>query len=836
VKTLDRYLVRDVVLPFTISLVVLTFVLEIPPILRDAEMLISKGVAWSIVGRVLLTLLPQALGITIPMSVLLGILIAFGRLSADREFVALQACGVSVYRLIRPVALIAAVAAAADAHQMIVALPDANQTFREITFNVVTNRAESNVKPRVFFEEFPNRVIYVRDVVPNDGWRDVFLADSTHPDQTTVFLARKGRLIVNRDKRVVMLEMTDGTRHTVKTARPEEYEGATFGSLLLDLDADSVFPRTPPAKGVTEMSIAELRSSIAADRARGLPAHGQRLGIQQKFSIPAACIVLAFIGLALGVSNRKDGRLASFVLGFAVIFTYYVVLWTARAGAISGTFPAELAPWVPNVVFGVAAVVLVAWRARSADQPIRIAIPAFWRRSEERASEIPRPAAPPTRSDRVVLVVRIPHVRLPRPSLLDLYVARLYLRIFGLALVALLGVFYISTFMDLADKLFRGSATSAMLLRYFYFITPQYIYYVIPMSALVSTLVTIGLMTKNSELVVIKACGVSLYRVAVPLLLFALVASGVLFGLQEQVLASSNREADRLNRTIRGLPAQTFSALDRRWVVGQHGDIYHYDFFDPRSNRFLQFAAYRFDPSGWPLGSVTRAAEVRLVQQRDEAGRSTLAWNASNGWTRTFSARSSAAGSRQKNGLAPQGGGTAAFPHEETADVRGGVAVGPPRRGSPSRQKQAASAPKNVATYAPFAERLLPLEPPGYFKSDEPEADQMTYSQLQQYITQLRAGGYNVIPYMVSLQRKVAFPFVTLVMTLLAIPFAVTTGGRGALYGIGIGIVLAILYWTTLSVCAAIGAGGLLSPLLAAWAPNILGAAVAGYLLLTVRT
>jgi LPS export ABC transporter permease LptG len=366
-----------------------------------------------------------------------------------------------------------------------------------------------------------------------------------------------------------------------------------------------------------------------------------------------------------------------------------------------------------------------------------------------------------------------------------LYVGRLYLRIFGLGILALLGVFYISTFMDLADKLFRGSATTAMLLRYFYFITPQYIYYVIPMSALVATLVTIGLMTKNSELVVIKACGVSLYRVAAPLVLFALVASAVLFGLQERVLATSNRAADRLNRAIRGLPAQSFSALDRRWVVGQNGDIYHYDFFDQRANQFSQLAIHRLDPATWRLRSLTRAPVVQLVEESGPAGRPVLIWKASNGWTRNF---------------------------------------------SPTAKE------KGVATYAAFTETAVPLESPNYFKADAPEADQMTYSQLQRYITELRTGGYNVVPYMVSLQRKVAFPFVTLVMTLLAVPFAVTTGRRGALYGIGIGIVLAIVYWTTLSVFAAIGAGGLLSPVLAAWAPNILGGALAAYLLLTVRT
>ena len=112
----------------------------------------------------------------------------------------------------------------------------------------------------------------------------------------------------------------------------------------------------------------------------------------------------------------------------------------------------------------------------------------------------------------------------------------------------------------------------------------------------------------------------------------------------------------------------------------------------------------------------------------------------------------------------------------------------------------------------------------------------MSYEELNRHIVQLRASGFHVVPYMVQLQRKIAFPFVALIMTLLAVPFAVTTGRRGALYGIGVGIVLAIIYWTTQSVFAAIGAGGVISPVLAAWAPNILFGAAAAYMILTVRT
>src|SRR5215210_7361926 len=122
-RTIDRYILREVLLPFVFGLVVLTFVLEIPVVLRQGEALIAKGVEWSMIARVLLTLLPSQLSLTIPMSVLLGILIGLGRLSADREYVALQACGVSLMRLLRPLMLFALAATGFAAYETIVALP-----------------------------------------------------------------------------------------------------------------------------------------------------------------------------------------------------------------------------------------------------------------------------------------------------------------------------------------------------------------------------------------------------------------------------------------------------------------------------------------------------------------------------------------------------------------------------------------------------------------------------------------------------------------------------------------------------------------------------------------
>src|SRR5262245_28677393 len=787
-KILDRYLVREIVLPFFLWLLLLTFVLIMPPILQNAEQLIAKGVAWSIVVRVILTLVPQALGITIPMALLLGILIGLGRLSADREFVALQACGVSIFRVMRPIVVLAVLAWAATSYVMIVALPNANQTFRTITFNVIASKAESDIKARVFFDQFPNRVLYVRDAPQTGGWRDVFLADATRPGETTAYFAKQGRLNVDRIKQTVELVLEQGTRHTTFSAKPEEYEGSSFERLGLNMDAETVFPRTQLMKGDNEKTIAELRATAAENAKVGAPSGSQYFTIQQKFSIPIACLVLALIGIALGVSNRKDGKLAGFVVGIGVIFVYYVLLWTSRAGAISGTLWPTFAPWIPNIVLGIVGVGLVIWRAGSADQPIRISLPSFSRkRSKGTAAEAPSPAGNGRRR-KVVLVIRVPHMDFPKPTLLDLYVSREYLRVFVLSFVSLVGLFYISTFIDLADKLFRGTATSSMLLRYFYWQTPQYVYYIIPLAALVATLVTMGLLTKNSELIVMRACGISLYRSALPILAFAAVCSGILFQLEEHVLADSNREAQRLNAVIRGWPVQTFGVLDRRWIVGRGGDLYHYELFNPGVNQFSRLSVFHVDNVAWRLDSLTFAKDVNLVRQPGNGSEASLTWVAHNGWTRQFT----------------------------TAKRRNRV--------------------ETVVNYQAFADQPVSLEPPKFFNTPEPDADRMTYGELKRYVTELQASGYSVIAYMVQLQRKVAFPFVTVIMTLLALPFAVTTGRRGALYGIGIGIVLAIVYWIALSVFAALGSGGAMSPVLAAWAPNILFSAAAFVMLLTVRT
>jgi LPS export ABC transporter permease LptG/LPS export ABC transporter permease LptF len=780
VRILDRYVAREVLTPFALALVVFTFILQIPPVMEVAEKLIAKGVDAATIGRIMLTLLPQALGITIPMALLVGLLMALGRLSGDREAVAMQACGVSLYRLLVPVGAVAIAAWSATSWVLIEAMPNANQTYREIVFGIVAARAENEVKPRVFFEDFPNLVLYVRDI-PADGrgWGEVFLADTRKPGQPEVFAARRGRLVLDRAQRRVDLVLEDGTRHSASSDSPEKYEVQRFAEMTIGLDPNTVFPRVGVQPGVNEMTIPELRVEAGRRVELGLSPHNELMAIQKKFSIPVACFVFAILGLGLGVTSRKDGKQSSFVVAIAVIFAYYVLMYSGEAMAKAHWVSPASAMWLPNVVLGGAGALLLMWRARYLELG-NLSIRVPWRAG--RAAGAPAGAArvdaalaavPAPPRDGVVLVIRVPQLNLPGPRILDGYVMRLYLRIFLMAFIGMLGIFYIATFIDLSDKLFKGQAPGGMMLRYFWFATPQFIYYVMPIAALIATLVTVGLLTKSSELVIMKACGISLYRAALPLMLFGAVWSGALFGLEETVLAQANRRAEELRHVMRGGSPRTFDVVNRQWVAGRDGSLYHYVFFDPRRLELNGLSVYAFDAADWRIAARSFTASAAFRDGR---------WHGQGGWRREF----------------PAG--------------------------------------REVPSYARVAPAPLALEPAEYFMTERPDAERMNYAQLKQYIGELRVSGFNVVPYTVELQRKLSFPFVTVVMTVLAVPFAATTGRRGALYGIGLGIVLAIAYWLLFSLFAAIGTAGLITPVLAAWAPNILFAVGAVYLLLTVQT
>jgi LPS export ABC transporter permease LptG/LPS export ABC transporter permease LptF len=777
-RTIDRYILRETLPMVFLSLLVLTFMLMIPPLMGQAQDLLAKGVDFATVATLMGLLVPQGLGVTIPMAVLMGLLMGLGRLSGDRETVAMQACGISFARMLRPVAVLALCGTVATCYVMVVALPDANQAFREIVFRQLASYTADQVKPQVWDQSLPGVNLYVRDVTEQGTeWTDVFLAMKQDEGQPVVYVAKQGRIVVDYDAQTVDILLLSGSIHRVAPDDPGAYTKTQFTETLVPFDAESIFADGGgPPRGFAEMTLPELQEQVTQIVAGGASPHNPIMEIHQRFSIPTACIVFALIALALGVTSRKDGKLASFALGIGVIFFYYVLLYGAKALAKGAVVSPHLAMWLPNIAIGGVSIFLLVQRSRTVEGVFSFRLPFPKRRTPEAGST--QPGAPAAQTSPTL---RTPSGGWSMIGLLDRYVATQYLRLVCLSFVGLLGIFYISTFVDLSDKLFKGQATFQMIGVYFWYQTPQWVYFVLPISTLVATLVTIGVLTKSSELTVMKACGISLYRTSLPMLFFSLVWSAALFGMSETFLAEANRRADERNDEIRGITRPVSDALNRKWIMSPDGAIYNYASFDANGGALNGLTVYQFAPDEWRVSE--RAFARHAVYENGS-------WQGKDAWVREFTA-----------------GGEEGF-------TAGGDDEG----------------------YLTSELREFAIEPPEYFAAAPPDAQRMNYQELARYITELSASGVDVVPLRVSLARKLSFPLVTLILTLIAVPFAVTTGRHGTLYGVGIGIMLAITYWVVISVFSAFGSAGMLSPGLAAWAPNILFGGSAVYLLLTVRT
>jgi LPS export ABC transporter permease LptG/LPS export ABC transporter permease LptF len=771
VRLIDRYIIREVLTPCLFALGMFTFVFGVQPALSNAQNLLAKGVDLSTVAFLLMTLLPQALGLSLPMAFLAGLLMGLGRLSGDREAVALLACGVSPARILRPVLLLALVAGGLDMYVLMQLIPDANQAFRVRTTQILATRSESDIRPGTFYEGFPGKVLVIQEQRPEGGWKNVWLFDTTDPGRTIVTMSSIGYLEVNQRERQVAIVLPGESVRYTPGADPGVYDMSRAKDLRFAISAESVFgDGSIISRGSREMRIPELRKEEARKRAAGISPHPEIIQRHQMFAFPVACLVFAVIGLALGVHSRKEGKLAGFTLGLGVLFAYYGIMVFFEDMTKGGRFSAEWSRWMPNIIIGAAGLLALRWRSRSVGGGVAIRIPAFLARPFRRS---PNPASSSNPTSRIVVVIRLPDVQLPRPKLLDLYVSRRYLNVVALSFAGLLGLYYIGTVIDKSERLFKGTADGWMLASFLYYSTPQFLAYVVPMAILFAVLATIGSMTRTGELVVMRSCGVSLYRAALPLLVLALVWSGGLFMLDDRVLARANRRAEELDRRIRGAATpQIDMSTTANWLVDTRGRIYHYSLFDSRG---ILHGLSIFEPAhrSFELTSHTWAPKASFAGGK---------WRAERGWAQKFSDR-------------------------------------------------------NRAVQEPFATRQLDLDPPDRFPAlQSQDTGMMTIGELREHISERSTQGQAVVKSSLEFQERMAFPMVALVMTILGVPFGATTGRRGSLYGIGLALIMGVSYWLVNTFFLAVGQAALMPAVLAAWAANLLFLALAAYMTLTVRT
>ncbi|MDH7513328.1 MAG: LPS export ABC transporter permease LptF [Clostridiales bacterium] len=801
-KFFDRYIIKEIIPPFFIGLLIYAFVLLMNQVFLLSELFIAKGVALRVVAQIFLYLIPSVLAFAVPMAVLMGILAGLSRLSTDSEVVAFKSLGISNLRLLRPVLVFALGGWLVTSYLSLYLAPRFNHKWVLTLTRSVLTKVQLRINPREFNESIPNVVLFIQDITQENRWKNIFVHLSRPGEEPRAIFAQTGRLNFFPEIKRATLELVEGSIHSVPPANPGRYSVTFFDRIEEEISIETLFAQFSSQKRVREKDIGELlkevekigerRIEIEGDKTKlgALPeavAEARRKDIEYRLwqndrewrshwveiHKKFALPFVCFIFVLMGIPLGMSTKKGGRTSGFTISLGIILVYYILITAGEKLAMDGLLSPFFG--MWGPNLVFLVAavyLFARSSKEYLLFSLFSRFRRKKSAKTILIRVRV--SRRGWKLLSLRRPRLSLRFPNILDRYIMRKYLAIFTLVFLGLLSISIIVTFFERIDNVYEHNKSLALFVTYIQYRIPEFSHYILPVTTLTATLLALGLMTKFNEITAMKACGVSLYRLILSIVFLAAVVSIFSFALQETLLPSANKKAEETWNRINDIPPRTYNFLDRRWVLGKDKNrIFHYRYYDPIANVFSQISVYDLDLDTWTLRRRIFAEKGRIEGNN--------LWFI-RGWSRNFS-------------------------DEMTTWVEA------------------------------FKEMDLRVaEEAGYFVKEWEEPSFMSYAELKTYIADIEEMGFEATRFRVDLSAKLSFPFVSLVMAFIAIPFAFSMGKKGALVGIGLSIGIAMIYWGALGVFKSLGYVGFLSAFLASWGPNLVFAATGLYLLLRLRT
>jgi LPS export ABC transporter permease LptF/LPS export ABC transporter permease LptG len=794
VRILTRYILKEVSSHALLGVLLFTFVIFMRDLGRLLELVVRNSAPLPSVAEIFLYTLPTTFTITLPMGVLVGILIGLSRLSADSEVTAIRASGMGAGMFVRVISIFAIAAWALGMINSVYLAPKSAAALSGLQDRLKSSQASFEIQPRVFYEEFKNNVLYVQDAVPSKGqslWRGVFLADVSDPASPRITLAERGALLSESPEKV-RFHLEDGTQQELVPRTKDQYSITTFESTDIPIELPPATDHGPrDLLPVTELSLDGLLQNAQRERIAGaalvkvdpmsssydyLKARYYEIEFHRRLALPAACLVLALVGIPLGLSARKGGRSAGFVLTIVLVFVYYFFSLVGVSLARQGKVPPWLGVWSGNIFFLLCGLLLL-WRVDR--MPLDFSFFNRARSSLQAWLSAIAKRLPGTRESHW----RRSNARQPKkrfsarfPLILDDMILRDFAMYLAMILATFLMLALVFTFFELLTDIVRNRVSFILLAEYLLNLTPSLIYLMAPMSVLLAVLITFGLLQKSSELTAMKATGFSIYRATVPVIVLSGIFAVGLFVFDQLYIPHTNKRQEILRNQIKGKPPQTYLQADRKWIFGESNQIYYYQVFDPDVDRFGGITVFEFDPATFQLTRRIHADGAHWEPKLKK-------WVFESGWVRSL------------NGASIQ--------EFRTFDV---------------------------STFKELD------EDPSYFKKEVRQSSEMDYEELRNYIQDLQQSGFDTVRLKVQLQKKFAFPLITLVMAILAIPFSAQGRRGGALAGVAIALGVAVVYWVTAGLFEAMGNANQLPAMLAAWAPDVIFALAGGYLLLRVPT
>ena len=802
-RILTRYILGEITSHSLIGCALFTFILFMKPLEQILAMVVRNSSSSMTVFQLFLFMLPNTFLLSIPMAVLVGVLLGLSRLAADSEITAMRASGFGIWYFVRVSAVIALLGTAMGLVNSLYVGPMANQGILDLQKELETSQGAYEIQPRVFYEDFKNTVVYVQDVVSGAGasnWRKLFIADLSDPTSPGITTAESATVTEDKgpDSQGMLIRLRNGSEHELAANEPGQYNVSTF----------KVTDRPMAFSPQSEISLGRMDTPLYALGNRQLlvmsrdpkdkDAKRYLIELNRRFAYPVACVVLMLIGVPLGTVSRRGGKSGGFIFTILLVLIYYLLSDFGLAWAKQGRLPAFLGVWLANILFTAAGLFLLSQLA-TGGQVLSSVTGWFARSPKQKAQDLGTPASTnetPTEDAGWQAELKARYRRRFRPGLgrqltrfkprgfpliLDEYVLREFLKMFVMVLAGFVLMLLVFTFFDLIGDMLRNHTPVAITGEYLLNLTPSMIYQLTPLSVLIAVLVTFGMFNRSSELVAMKATGISIYRLVIPVLAISGVLASGLFAFDQYYLPLANRKQEALRNIIKGKPAQTTLNPDQKWIIGQQltGEperVFYYQFFAPDQNAFANISLFELDPKSFSV--IKRIFAERAVWNANEH-----TWNFENGWERSLTGA-------------------------------------------------------NVNSFREFRSATFAevREEPGYFKKESLQSQEMNFGQLEHYIRDLQQSGFDTMKLRVQLQHKLAYPLVTIVMAVLAVPFALSMGRRGSLTSVAWAIGIGLGYWVAARLFDAMGDVNFLPAAIAAWSPDVLFGLTGGYLLLRTPT
>jgi LPS export ABC transporter permease LptG/LPS export ABC transporter permease LptF len=783
VRILTRYILGEILSHALIGCALFTFILFMPRLPQILEMVVRNSSSFSSVFEVFLFTMPNLFWVTIPMSVLVGILLGLSRLAADSEIVAMRASGLGIGYFVRVASIVAVTGALFGIVNSLWIAPRANQAILDMQQSLAASQASYQIQPRVFYEDFHNAVLYVQDVRSGTGaanWKQIFMADVSDPASPHITTAESAT-VVNDSAMELLMRLRNGEQHESSTNQPDQYNVSTFATTDLPLRLN---PQSDVRLGRMDTAVYAIPTSALFQRVHQPDNKRYLIELNNRFAYPVACLVLMLVGVPLGVVSRRGGKSSGFVFTLLLVILYYVLSYTGVALARQDKLPPTLAVWLANIIFAAAGSFLL-WQMATGGRVLSAIANLATRTPGMSAGVIPTAIH---NGSKLAHLFDRRHPRNARkayrgafPRILDEYVVREFISMFLMVLCGFVLLMLVFTFFELVGDIIRNHIALTTVGLYLINLTPSMLYTIAPLAVLIAVLVTFGVLNRNSEIIAMKATGISLYRLIVPVLAIAATLAVSLFLFDEFYLPQANRRQEALRSTIKGRPPQTFLHPEQKWIFGQPhagepGRIFYYQFFDRDREEFANLSVFEFDPSTFAISRRIFGARVFWDGDNQQ-------WRFQNGWVRDFQ------GANQKD--------FRRFDNTTFVEIH---------------------------------------EEPGYFSKESLQSQEMNFGQLDRYIKDLRQSGFDTMRLRVALWHKLSYPLIAIVMAMLAIPFALSMGRRGSITGIAVAIGVALAYWVVDGLFGAMGNVNYLPASMAAWSSDILFGLAGGYLLLRTPT